>query len=142
MIRFRWRDSARRNQKRVMALPLEQFLRRFFLHVLPPGFVRIRHFGLFSNRLRTVSIETCRTLLAEAGAPLIRSFSPQPILRRKPPRARFKRHKRPRACRERERFPSSGCIESDPAPTLSSWPNCIRRIAFDTALTLHIPDAV
>jgi hypothetical protein len=68
-VRFRWRDSAHNNKKRVMALPVEEFLRRFFLHVLPPGFVRIRHFGLFSNRLRKVSLETCRSLLAEAGAP-------------------------------------------------------------------------
>jgi hypothetical protein len=78
MVHFRWRDSAHKNQKRVMALRVEEFLRRFFLHVLPPGFVRIRHFGLFSNRLRTVSIETCRGLLAEASAPLIASAEPKP----------------------------------------------------------------
>jgi len=68
-VSFRWRDSAHKNKKRVMALRVEEFLRRFFLHVLPPGFVRIRHFGLFCNRLRKVSIETCRDLLTEAGAP-------------------------------------------------------------------------
>src|SRR5215475_13712524 len=67
LVSFRWRDSAHKNKKRVMALRVEEFLRRFFLHVLPPGFVRIRHFGLFSNRLRNVSIETCRSLLAETG---------------------------------------------------------------------------
>jgi hypothetical protein len=66
-VSFRWRDSAHKNKKRAMALRVEEFLRRFFLHVLPPRFVRIRHFGLFSNRLRKVSIETCRALLAEAG---------------------------------------------------------------------------
>jgi hypothetical protein len=66
-VRFRWRDSAHKNKKRVMALRVEEFLRRFFLHVLPPGFVRIRHFGLFSNRLRKVSIDTCRALLGDAG---------------------------------------------------------------------------
>lgn len=51
-----------------MSLRVEEFLRRFFLHVLPPGFVRIRHFGLFAIRLRKVSFELCRSLLAEAGA--------------------------------------------------------------------------
>ena len=52
-----------------MTLRVDEFLRRFFLHVLPPGFVRIRHFGLFANRLRKASLDTCRELLAEAGAP-------------------------------------------------------------------------
>ena len=66
-VSFRWRDSAHKNKKRVMSLRVEEFLRRFFLHVLPPGFVRIRHFGLFANRLRKVSFELCRSLLAEAG---------------------------------------------------------------------------
>jgi hypothetical protein len=67
-VHFRWRDSAHQNQQRVMTLQAEEFLRRFFLHVLPTGFVRIRHFGLFANRLRKVSLETCRRLLAEAAA--------------------------------------------------------------------------
>jgi predicted RNA-binding Zn-ribbon protein involved in translation (DUF1610 family) len=70
-VSFRWRDSAHDNKKRLMTLRVEEFLRRFFLHVLPPGFVRIRHFGLFSNRLRKMSIARCRSLLAEAGAPTI-----------------------------------------------------------------------
>ena len=68
-VSFRWRDSAHNNKQRVMALRVEEFLRRYFLHVLPPGFVRIRHFGLFANRLRKVSIETCRRLLGDSGAP-------------------------------------------------------------------------
>jgi hypothetical protein len=68
-ISFRWRDSAHNNQQRVMTLPAEEFLRRFFLHVLPRGFVRIRHFGLFANRLRKVSLEVCRRLLQEIGLP-------------------------------------------------------------------------
>ena len=68
-VSFRWRDSAHGNQKRVMELCTEEFLRRFFLHVLPRGFVRIRHFGFLSNRRRKQSLELCRSLLAEAGAP-------------------------------------------------------------------------
>src|SRR4051794_18344071 len=63
MVRFRWRDSAHRNKQKVMTLRAEEFVRRFFLHVLPPGFVRIRHFGIFSNRLRKVALELCRNLL-------------------------------------------------------------------------------
>ena len=44
-VTFRWRDSAHHNQKRLMTLPLEEFLRCFLLHLLPRGFVRIRNFG-------------------------------------------------------------------------------------------------
>ena len=68
-VSFRWRDSAHKNKQSVMTLRVEEFLRRFFLHVLPPGFVRIRHFGLFSNRLRKVSVELCRSLIEESGTP-------------------------------------------------------------------------
>ena len=49
---FRWRDSAHKNKKRLMRLALDEFLRRFFLHVLPRGFVRIRHFVFFAHRRR------------------------------------------------------------------------------------------
>ncbi len=41
-VTFRWRDSAHGNKKRLMTLPVDEFLRRFLLHLLPPGFVRIR----------------------------------------------------------------------------------------------------
>jgi hypothetical protein len=68
MISFRWRDSAHKNKKRVMTLPVEEFLRRFFLHVLPPGFVRIRHFGFLANRQRKKMASLCRQLLAEVPA--------------------------------------------------------------------------
>ena len=51
-----------------MTLRSEAFLWRFFLHVLPPGFVRIRHFGLFANRTRKGVLALCRSLLAESGA--------------------------------------------------------------------------
>jgi len=70
-VRFRWRNSAHKNKKRVMTLRVEEFLRRFFLHVLPDGFVRIRHFGLFANRKRKQSIEICRSLLAAVATPTL-----------------------------------------------------------------------
>ena len=46
-----------------MSLPADEFLRRFLLHVLPKGLVRIRHFGLFANRRRTATLALCRSLL-------------------------------------------------------------------------------
>ena len=49
-VTLRWRDSAHGNKKRLMTLPVEEFLRRFFLHLLPRGFVRIRSFGFLANR--------------------------------------------------------------------------------------------
>jgi len=51
-VRFRWKDYAHGGKQGVMKLKATEFLRRFFLHVLPKGFVRIRHYGLLSNRFR------------------------------------------------------------------------------------------
>ena len=52
-VTFRWRDSAHHNEQKLMTLALDEFLRRFLLHLLPKGFVRIRHFGLLANRRRS-----------------------------------------------------------------------------------------
>ena len=65
-VSFRWRDYAHGSKQRVMTLDATEFLRRFFLHVLPKGFVRIRHYGLLSNRFRQL-LPLARTLLAVDG---------------------------------------------------------------------------
>jgi hypothetical protein len=62
-VAFRWRDSAHGNKKRLMTLTVDQFLRRFLLHLLPPGFVRIRNFGFLANRNRAALLPPCRRLL-------------------------------------------------------------------------------
>jgi hypothetical protein len=62
-VRFRWKDYAHGNRVKTMTLPAEEFLRRFLLHVLPGGFVRIRHFGLLANRGRAAKLARCRELL-------------------------------------------------------------------------------
>ena len=62
-VTFRWRDSAHRNRKRLMTLPAEEFMRRFLLHLLPRGFVRIRNFGFLANRRRAALLPLCRQLL-------------------------------------------------------------------------------
>lgn len=67
-VMFRWRDSAHKNKKRQMTLPVDEFLRRFLLHVLPPGFVRIRHFGILSTRNRSALLPLSRQLI-EADPP-------------------------------------------------------------------------
>jgi hypothetical protein len=58
-VTFRWRDSAHGNKKRLMTLPVDEFLRRFLLHVLPRGFVRIRNFGFLANRRRASLLPLC-----------------------------------------------------------------------------------
>jgi hypothetical protein len=58
-VTFRWRDSAHNNQQKLMTLSLDEFLRRFLLHLLPKGFVRIRHFGFLANRRRSTLLPLC-----------------------------------------------------------------------------------
>jgi Putative transposase/Transposase zinc-binding domain len=65
-VSFRWRDYAHGGKKKVMTVSAHEFLRRFLLHVLPGGLVRIRHFGLFANRRRCAALERCRSLLGLA----------------------------------------------------------------------------
>jgi hypothetical protein len=62
-VSFRWRDYAHGGKNKIMTVPVDEFLRRYLLHVLPRGLVRIRHFGLFANRRRAASLQRCRSLL-------------------------------------------------------------------------------
>jgi hypothetical protein len=62
-ITFRWRDSAHKNKNSLITMPVEEFLRRFLLHVLPRGFVRIRNFGFLANRQRATLLPCCWQLL-------------------------------------------------------------------------------
>jgi hypothetical protein len=68
-VTFRWKDYAHGNKKRKMTLTAEEFLRRFLLHVLPRGFVRIRHFGFLAAPRRRESIAICRQVLGQAPRP-------------------------------------------------------------------------
>jgi hypothetical protein len=76
-VRFRWKDYARGHRIKTMVLPADEFLRRFLLHVLPAGFVRIRHFGLLENRTHTAKLARCRALLT-AGPPTAPA-APEPV---------------------------------------------------------------
>ena len=67
-VRFRFRDSAKGRRQRVMQLAAVEFVRRFLLHVLPRGFVRIRHYGLLANTHRREKIAKCRALLGALPA--------------------------------------------------------------------------
>jgi hypothetical protein len=65
-VTFRWRDYARGNKQRLMTVSADEFIRRFLVHVLPKGFVRIRHFGFMANYQRSLSLELCRQRLGMA----------------------------------------------------------------------------
>jgi predicted Zn-ribbon and HTH transcriptional regulator len=67
-VTFRWKDYARGGKQGEMTLSATEFLRRFFLHVLPRGFVRIRHFGFLANRFRPSRLALGRQLLAYRGS--------------------------------------------------------------------------
>jgi hypothetical protein len=67
-VRFQYKDYADGNQTKAMTLDALEFIRRFLMHVLPSGFMRIRHFGFLGNRHRQARLELCRRLLgAESG---------------------------------------------------------------------------
>jgi hypothetical protein len=67
-VSFKWRDSRDGNQIKETSIDAVEFIRRFLLHVLPSGFVKIRHFGFLSNRNRKAMIDLCRGLLPPLGA--------------------------------------------------------------------------
>ncbi|MFZ1052576.1 MAG: IS91 family transposase [Candidatus Sulfotelmatobacter sp.] len=62
-VTFRYKDYAHGNKKRLMTLTSQEFLRRFLLHVLPRGFVRIRFYGFLANRRRANLLPLCQQLL-------------------------------------------------------------------------------
>jgi hypothetical protein len=70
-VSFRWRDSKDGKRPKVMTLEVVEFIRRFLLHILPSGLVKIRHFGFLANRNRSEALRLCRQLL--------RSSKDQPI---------------------------------------------------------------
>jgi hypothetical protein len=67
-VRFRYKDYAHGKGKRVMKLSAHEFIRRFLRHVLPTGFVRIRHYGILSNCRRQGDLAWCRELLGGGAA--------------------------------------------------------------------------
>jgi hypothetical protein len=64
---FRWKDYAHAGKRKTMKLKAVEFIRRFLLHVLPAGFVRIRRYGFLANRVCQEKLEVCRSLLQDAA---------------------------------------------------------------------------
>jgi hypothetical protein len=72
-VTFRYKDYAREGQQRTMTVAAAEFVRRFLLHVLPAGFMRIRHYGYLANNQRREKLATCRRLLG-CAAPTVSSI--------------------------------------------------------------------
>jgi hypothetical protein len=68
-VTIRWRDSAHNNEQKLLPLSVDEFLRRFLLHLLPQGFVRIRNFGFLANRRRATRLALCFHLLGARQDP-------------------------------------------------------------------------
>ena len=62
-VSFTYRDRADDDRKKTLTLPASEFIRRFLLHVLPKGYVRIRHFGFLASRAKGKDLPRCRELL-------------------------------------------------------------------------------
>ena len=62
-VSFQWKDYADKNRKKTLVLKADEFIRRFLLHILPSGFMRIRHYGLQGNRCKAKRLAQCRKAL-------------------------------------------------------------------------------
>jgi hypothetical protein len=69
-VSFEWKDYAHLGRTKIMTLDAIELIRRFLLHVLPSGLVRIRQFGFLANRLRSQKLEQCRALLTARQMPV------------------------------------------------------------------------
>jgi hypothetical protein len=86
-VTFLWKDYRSGGAQKEMTLAVEEFARRFLQHVLPKGFVRIRHYGLLANRNRERRLSQCRQLLAKGKESTATAASVQPAVE-EPPRCR------------------------------------------------------
>ena len=67
-VTFRWKDYREGGCQKMMTLTVQEFIRRFLMHVVPSGFVRIRHYGFLANRNRTASLSLIRSTLESQAA--------------------------------------------------------------------------
>lgn len=82
-VTFKWRDYKDGNKQKFMTLKAEEFIRRFLLHILPYKFVKIRHYGILSNRNRNTKLKKCKKLLgiySERNTEFIKKISSSELL--------------------------------------------------------------
>ena len=80
-VTFRWKDYAHKSKQRLMTVTAEEFLRRFLLHTLPRGFVRIRFCGFLANRRRGTLLPLCHRLLQAGSLPSSTKTAFEPVSR-------------------------------------------------------------
>jgi hypothetical protein len=68
-VRFAYRNRRQGNRVQTMTLDADEFIRRFLLHVLPRGFMRLRHYGFLANRHKAYTLHRCRELLGQPSEP-------------------------------------------------------------------------
>lgn len=68
-VRFAYRNRRQGNRLQTMTLDADEFIRRFLLHVLPRGFMRLRHYGFLANRHKARTLRRCRELLGQPAEP-------------------------------------------------------------------------
>lgn len=61
-VTFKWRDYKDSSKSKLMTLTSEEFIRRFLIHILPSGFMKIRHYGLLGNRNKKTKLKICKQL--------------------------------------------------------------------------------
>ena len=82
LVTLSYRDRKDGDRKKVLPLDAHEFIRRFLLHVLPDGFMRVRHFGYLANRAKKLALPQCRKLLGlNPALPQIPKRSAQELLR-------------------------------------------------------------
>jgi hypothetical protein len=74
-VRFTYRNRRQGNRGQTMTLDADEFIRRFLLHVLPHGFMRVRHYGFLANRHKARTLRRCRELLGQPAEPLPRRLT-------------------------------------------------------------------
>lgn len=80
-VTFKWRDYKDNNRMKEMTIEAEEFIRRFLLHILPPRFMKIRHYGLLGNRNKKIKLAICKKLTNTAN-PLPQVISTLEILKK------------------------------------------------------------
>lgn len=73
-VTFRWKDYKNGNRNKLMTLDVFEFIRRFLLHILPEKFVKIRHYGILSNRNKKAKLKRCREILGRITERVNKAF--------------------------------------------------------------------
>lgn len=79
-VSFKWRDYKDNSKWKVMTVSAEEFMRRFLIHVLPPGYMKIRHYGLLGNRNKNTKLKVCKELTQTPIVPIEQISTHQLIL--------------------------------------------------------------